>query len=233
LTNNTIRADHIQGVKGVVFDCDGVLFDSWDANAMFYNCILDKLGQPPMGPEHLSYVHCHTVTESLARIVPTEMRDRVAEAVAGVDYATEVMPSLKPEPGVYELLDFMQEQGLRMAVNTNRSTTMEMVADHFNLTEYFSAMVTASMVARPKPDPEGVHCILCEWGLDPSQTAFIGDSEVDEATARAAGVRFWSYKNPDLKADLSLPDFPSLHQALKTHLSTNGGEYTHIQGGRQ
>ena len=76
----------------------------------------------------------------------------------------------------------------------------------FSLESFFSPVKTAANT-RPKPCPDGLAEILREWRLAPGQIAFIGDSKVDEMAARAAGVPFWAFRNPDLPADLHVQDF--------------------------
>jgi phosphoglycolate phosphatase-like HAD superfamily hydrolase len=53
----------------------------------------------------------------------------------------------------------------------------------------------------PKPDPESVIKILDFFNSDPRKTFYVGDSLLDQQTARAAGVVFISYKNNELDAD--------------------------------
>lgn len=60
--------------------------------------------------------------------------------------------------------------------------------------------MTSGKVSHPKPNPEGVHSILETLEPHPHEVAYIGDSIVDEQTARAAGVAFWAYKNSRLAA---------------------------------
>ena len=55
-------------IKLVAFDCDGVLFDSQQANIAFYNAILAHFDRPPLGPEAVDYIHSHTVGESLEHL---------------------------------------------------------------------------------------------------------------------------------------------------------------------
>jgi len=43
-----------------IFDCDGVLFDSKEANRHYYNFIATELGREELSPEELEYVHMHT-----------------------------------------------------------------------------------------------------------------------------------------------------------------------------
>ena len=49
------------GIDGVIFDCDGVLFESHQANLAYYNAVLEKLGEPPVLAEQRERAHlCHT-----------------------------------------------------------------------------------------------------------------------------------------------------------------------------
>ena len=56
----------MKDVKVVAFDCDGVLFDTAQANRAYYNAVLNHLGFPDLSGEQFAYVHMHTVDESLA-----------------------------------------------------------------------------------------------------------------------------------------------------------------------
>ena len=55
-------------IKCVIYDCDGVLFDSFDANRRLYNAIAKGGGRPPLNDDELKYCHTHTVFESIAHI---------------------------------------------------------------------------------------------------------------------------------------------------------------------
>ena len=57
----------VRPVRGLVFDCDGVLFDTRDVNRFYYNHILEKLGLAPMTAEEEDYSFMHTVDVSLHR----------------------------------------------------------------------------------------------------------------------------------------------------------------------
>src|SRR5208337_5622831 len=52
-------------IKLVAFDCDGVLFDSRQANIAFYDTILARFERPRLSSQAEDYVHSHTVQESL------------------------------------------------------------------------------------------------------------------------------------------------------------------------
>lgn len=202
-------------LRGLIFDCDGVLLDSRASNISYYNIYRKKLGLPPMNEQEEDYVHMHAVKESMRFITPPELAHRIEEVRAQLDY-TEVLPSLVMEPGLVEVLRFLKERGVLLAVNTNRTTTMHLVIDHFGLDGFFDPVVTAGTVQNPKPHPESLYKILGVWGLPREELAFLGDSSVDESTAHAADVPFWAYKNQALKAEHHVPGFAELLAALRS-----------------
>lgn len=206
-------ATFLRGVRGLVFDCDGVLIDSYEANTAYYNQFRKRFGLPPMSREEADATHILNVFESLRRIIPLEHYEAAVAYRLELDYR-EILPFLRREPGVRRLLCQLKALGLPLAVNTNRMDTMPLVLAAQDMEGFFHPVMTSATVTRPKPDPEGVEKILSEWGLAPSEVVFIGDSSVDENTARNAGVPFWAYKNPALAAQLHVPDFSTLSRAF-------------------
>lgn len=202
----------VRGLYGIVFDVDGVIFDSRAANMAYYNLIREKLELGPMNDIEEEYVHSHAVHDSLSFIIPEDLWDRVPQARASVDYR-RVLPYMVIEPGLRDLLETIRALGMAKAIYTNRTTTVDLVMDHFGLRHYFDLVVCASDV-RSKPHPEGMHNILGRWRLEPNRIAYIGDSPVDAEVAASAGTPFWSYKNESLPADMLVTDFFRLRSCL-------------------
>lgn len=213
VVNDLMRADRLAGILGVVFDCDGVLVDSLEANKWYYNWFRERFNLPPMNAEEERYTHIQNVYNSLRRIVPEDRLDEAMALREEFDYRL-VLPYIHPEPGIFDLLILLRDMGVRMAVNTSRTNTTELLLDHLGMNGFFRPVVSTAQVSRPKPHPEGVHMILEAWGLGAGDVAFIGDSSVDQGTAENAGVEFWAYRNPRLEAALHVPDFPSLTRAF-------------------
>ena len=209
-------------VQGVIFDCDGVLVDSRDANRMYYNLIREGLGLLSITPEEEEYVHMHSVTECLARIIPPERREEAEVVRRNLNYE-DIFPYIFLEDGLVELLDALTARGVRLAVHTNRTNTVERLLAHFEIDRYFHPVISAGSLAHPKPDPEGVFRILKAWDLPREAVSYIGDSALDERSARAAGVPFWSYKNPGLFAAMYIPDFIVLRGCLDAVWPAGGG----------
>ncbi len=209
-------------VKGVVFDCDGVLVDSHDANRMYYNLIREGIGMLPITPEEEEYVHMHAVSECLVRIIPPERMAEAQEVRRNLNYA-DIFPYIFLEDGLTDVLAAFAARGVRLAVHTNRTSTVGDLLAHFEIGGYFDPVISAGSLKRPKPDPEGIHMILSAWGLPAQDVAYIGDSALDERSARAAGVAFWSFKNPGLAAAMYIPDFPTLLSCLRGFPAMDAG----------
>ncbi|MGX9366489.1 HAD family hydrolase [Desulfoplanes sp. PS50] len=200
-------------VRGIIFDCDGVLFDSKEVNRKYYNALRFALDLPPLSESELDYAHMQTVSKALDRIIPENRKNEMHRVRRKLSYK-DYIPYLKPMDGIYALLETLRSLGIRMAVNTNRLDTMERILERFDLSMYFFPVITSARVAFPKPHPEGIHAILKKWRLDRDEVRYIGDSRVDEVTASRAGVRFWAYDNDGLLAHRHISDFWALKNAL-------------------
>jgi phosphoglycolate phosphatase-like HAD superfamily hydrolase len=190
----------MRDLKIVVFDCDGVLFDSKEANRRYYNDLLKKFGHPAMGEDELEYVHTHSAEDSVRHIFQ-RCRPQIPEAEAyrsGLDY-TPYLRFMNMAPGLVEFLSRIRKSCVT-AISTNRTTTMPAVLEMSGLGPYFDMVVTALDVKNPKPHPEALLKILRHFGLRADEGIFIGDSEVDRDHAAAVGMEFIAFGNMALRA---------------------------------
>jgi HAD superfamily hydrolase (TIGR01509 family) len=184
----------------VIFDCDGVMFDSKQANINYYNHILNHFSLPLMSAEEEDYVHMNTADGSVRAILEgTPYFEEAQEYRKGLDY-TPFIEYMVIEPGLKDLLRELKPK-FCLAVSTNRGNTIEKVLETYGLNGIFDIVVSSQDVKRPKPDPESINKILDFLGIDFSRAYFVGDSYIDYQAARAAGVKFISYKNQDLEAE--------------------------------
>jgi phosphoglycolate phosphatase len=207
------------GFEVVAFDCDGVLFDSKEANVRFYSHILERIGWPPVCPEQHEYIHMHPVRESLRYLVGDGKAFNEAwRYTQGIDFR-EFNACLRPEPGLVELLGQLQTR-YHTALATNRTVSTRQVLAYFQIEQYFDLVVSASDVSFPKPHPEIMEHIMNSFKVAPDQVLFVGDSTVDEALALATGVFFVAYKNLNLNAHLHISHFRELQPILFSEHST-------------
>lgn len=200
-------------VKVVAFDCDGVLFDSKEANVRFYNHVLEQVGHEPVRADQREYIHMHTIGESLEYLLgPGSLLEQAFELCKTIDFSA-FNQYMETEPGLIEILQFVKAR-YRVALATNRMVSTRTILSHFAIDHYFDLIVTASDVRFPKPHPESMEKIARTFSAAPEQIVYVGDSVVDEALALATGAFFVSYKNAQLKAQLHISHFDQLQTFL-------------------
>jgi len=202
-------------VHCVIYDCDGVLFDSFEANSKLYNDFCVKMGREPLRPEEMEYVHTHTVYEAIHFIFgrDKEMEKRALELLKQIDLR-EYIVYLKMEPNLLQTLDRLKEKGIIRAISTNRTTSMKHIMERFGLRPFFDMVVTALDVKNPKPDPESTEKIIQAFNLNKEEVVFVGDSEVDQQTAKSSGIKFIAYKNREIANDAFIEDHLDLLNLL-------------------
>ena len=95
-------------------------------------------------------------------------------------------------PQVRETLVALRGQGIKLAVVTNKeSHYTRIVMDVQQLGPLIDLVVCGDTLQTKKPAPDGVlHC-LAQFGVAAGRALFVGDSSIDAATARNAGVAVW------------------------------------------
>jgi len=202
-------------IKAVVFDCDGVMFDTAVANRKYYDEVLKRFDKPALNEEQFVNIHMMTVMNAIEYLFP-EMDDlsRVYDSLKNIGYK-KFIKHMSMEEGLKELLIKLKDNGYIRGVATNRTNTMEKVLEDFDLEEYFEVVMTAAMVKKPKPDPEQLFLIMERLELKPDEILFIGDSDYDRQAAASAKVGFAAFKNPKLKADFNVETMDDVAMILQ------------------
>ncbi|QER42537.1 HAD family hydrolase [Thermodesulfobacterium sp. TA1] len=204
-------------LKLLVLDCDGVLFDSKQANTYFYNYILERVGRPPMTPEEIEFVHMHSVNECLAylfRDIPEKLE--LAKNIQKEISYSLFFDYLVMEKGLKDFLSWAKNY-LYIALCTNRTTSTYPLLSHFNLTEYFDYVMSAAII--PKNDPRALLQILEHFKVKPEETLYVGDSKVDETLCKTCKVPLVAFKNKELEADYYVENFYELKELLISKFS--------------
>ncbi len=204
----------MKDVKVVVFDCDGVIFDTKKANSAFYNQILAHFGKPGLTPEQFDFCHMHTVDESLAMLFDGENEVEAAHAYRKTMGYGPFIKYMEMEPHLRFLLEWLKPR-YKTAIATNRSDTMNQVLDEFNLERDFELVVSALDVDRPKPYPDPLIKVLEHFDIGPNCAVYVGDSELDETAAKAAGIPLIAYGNPSLTADFHITSLKEIKDILE------------------
>jgi len=95
-------------------------------------------------------------------------------------------------PGVREALERLRAQGVKLAVITNKEARYtETVLGVHQLLDSFDRVISGDSLPTRKPDPAGVQACLRAFEVSRPRALFVGDSSIDAATARNAGVTVW------------------------------------------
>ncbi len=179
---------------GLVFDLDGTLIDSAPAIMRVGNRLLDELGLAALDlPETRSFIGAGArifVERALAArgMAP----ERIAEDVHGRfdDLYTLADPAEnRPFPGVDAALLGFAKAGVELGLCTNKpAAPTRAVIEAMGWRDLFSATISGDSLPVRKPDPAPLRRAASD--LDCAQVLYIGDSEVDAATAANAKLRF-------------------------------------------
>lgn len=194
-------------LKLVVLDCDGVMFDSREANRAYYGHLRARFGRPPLTEQEVWFVHAHPAPEAVPFIFRSWPRDieRVNAYRATLDYAP-FLRQMAIEPDLLEFLAAVRPP-LLTAISTNRTSTMAAVLDTFCLRPHFDLVVTALDVERPKPHAEALLKILARLGVRAAEGIFVGDTQVDVDHAAAVGMPLIAFRSPQLQAAYHVASF--------------------------
>ncbi|MCF8050822.1 MAG: HAD family hydrolase [Desulfobacterales bacterium] len=200
-------------IQVVVFDCDGVLFDTRRANRAYYNSLLSHVGRPLLTEEQFTYVHMHTVDNALAYLFDDPEERKAAHEFRRQMGYQPFLPYMEMEPTLKPLLASLRPRW-KTAVATNRTDTMKPLLDTFGLKDAFDLVVCSSDVPRPKPHPDMLLKVLDHFNVSAEQALYLGDSKVDEEAARAAGVALVAYGDQQLDAVCQIQKLSELDALL-------------------
>ncbi len=174
----------------VIFDCDGVLFDSEPANLAFYREVLRLADVPPMPESAEAAYHSLASAQLFEKLFGDQpaVLERVQSIARTTDYAP-FYPLMQPKPLLRETLSALRTK-YATAMATNRGKTTQGVVEFFGLGSLFELAVGVLDVARPKPHPDMlVHC-LGHFGVAAPDAVYVGDQPSDFEAAEAAGMAF-------------------------------------------
>ena len=194
----------------IAFDLDGTLVDTIGDLIGSMNQLLGEQGLSPFPIDAGRRLIGHGVSAAVERaFVEKGEHPESSRLAALVDRFTEIYRGRialesAPFPGVTETLDRLAAAGATLAVCTNKRTALSLeLLDALQLTSRFAVVAGGDLIAQ-KPDPRILRYAIDQAGGDIAWSLYVGDSMVDQATARAAGVPVvgvtFGYVEPPLKA---------------------------------
>ena len=175
--------------KAIVFDLDGTLLDTLTDLAASTNYALRSCGMPEHSIDDVRRFVGNGVCMLMTRAVPDgENNPRFDEAfsVFRQHYMQHCLDTTCPYPGIMEALARLKEKGMMLAIVSNKmQVATEELRQHF-FSQYIDVAIGGSAAIRKKPAPDTVNEALCLLGISHDEAIYVGDSDVDIDTARAA-----------------------------------------------
>jgi len=177
----------------LIFDLDGTLIDSQLDLALSVNAARTQMGFSEL-PHELIHSYVGNGAPVLIRraMGPDAPDPVVAEALDRflAHYREHMLDNTVLYSGVREALDRFQQEGIAMAVLTNKPIINSVgIVRGLGLESLFFRVYGGNSFAQKKPDPVGIHSLLQESGAPKQRALMVGDSAVDIRTARNAGIR--------------------------------------------
>jgi len=177
-------------VRALVFDLDGTLIDSKLDLALAVNAALRASGRAELPHERIyGYVGQGAMRLVERAVGDGATQDEVARAHEFFlsYYRAHMLDNTVLYPGVRECLEALKDHP--MAVLTNKPVRFSReILEGLGVAGYFREIHGGNSFETKKPDPLGMLEILKTFGVAPSESMVVGDSDIDVKTARNAGA---------------------------------------------
>ncbi len=176
----------------VIFDLDGTLLNTLDDLRLAVNHVMRSHGLPEHDREAIRTFVGNGVRHLIACAVPGGTDNPVFEACLAdyrAYYEFHTMEQTKPYDGVMALIEVLRHRGYKLAVVSNKqdAATKILCAACFPLIPLAMGEMEERGIRR-KPHPDMVLEAIRRLGSEKERCCYIGDSEVDIATAKNAGI---------------------------------------------
>ena len=193
----------LPSVKGLLFDFDGTLLDSFSAHFAAYERMFARLGRPVTKAQLLAAYAPNWYETYEALGLPRAVWSQ-ADAY-WVEAASETTAALFP--GVKETLTHLADAYTLGLVTSGSKPRVVRDLEREGIAPLFQVVVTGDDVTEPKPAPEGLIRALDALALHPRVVLYVGDAPADYEMARALDVAFLGITSAFVQTSEPLP-FP-------------------------
>ena len=196
--------------KTYIFDLDGTLLDTLTDLAASCNYALRTHGMPEHSIDDVRRFVGNGVRKLMERAVPDGEVNPDFEATFATfreHYMQHSLDTTKPYPGIEDTLTELKARGCRLAVVSNKmmAATVELCKHFFPDTIEVAIGENEAEGIRKKPAPDTVFAALKRLGVSGDNAVYVGDSDVDLATARNSNLPcisvLWGFRDRDFLLD--------------------------------
>lgn len=192
-------------MKACIFDLDGTLTNTLESMTYSVNLTLEE-----MGLSKITKDQCRLFVGNGARVLMEKSLKAAGDTDASrIEEGMEIYGRIfdqnctyhvTPYEGIPEMLKALKDKGIQLAVLSNKPDrqTVKVVKAIFG-EELFDYAQGQKEGIRRKPEPDGVWYLMEQMHVSKEECLYIGDSEVDAATGRNAGLKMigvlWGFRD--------------------------------------
>lgn len=192
-------------MKACIFDLDGILTNTLESMTYSVNLTLEE-----MGLSKITKDQCRLFVGNGARVLMEKSLKAAGDTDASrIEEGMEIYGRIfdqnctyhvTPYEGIPEMLKALKDKGIHLAVLSNKPDrqTVKVVKAIFG-EELFDYAQGQKEGIRRKPEPDGVWYLMEQMHVSKEECLYIGDSEVDAATGRNAGLKtigvLWGFRD--------------------------------------
>lgn len=192
-------------MKDIIFDLDGTLLDTLQDLCHSTNYALAHHNYPVRTLEEVRRFVGNGVKKLIIRAMPANATPEEFDACFATfkaHYKIHCMDKTQPYAGIIDLLSQLKAKGARMAIVSNKlQEAVSELNDRF-FSQYIDTAIGETPHLQRKPAPDMLLKAMQQIHAAPHNTIYVGDSEVDIATARNTGIEcisvLWGFRDQDM-----------------------------------
>ena len=208
-----------------IFDLDGTILDTLEDLHTSVNYALRESGYPRRQLKEIRRFLGNGALNLITRSVPEGTSDEHIQATLKIFseyYSVHCNDVTAPYPGIPELFDRLKASGVLVAVVSNKPDFAVQTLCEQHFPGQLDAVTGERPDVRKKPAPDSVNDVISKLAVPRGEAVYIGDSEVDIATAKNAGLPCisvdWGFRDHDFLVNTGADLLASDTTELKTLL---------------
>ena len=192
-------------MKACIFDLDGTLTNTLESMTYSVNLTLEEMGLSKITKDQCRLFvgnGARVLMEKSLKVAGDTDASRIEEGmeIYGRIFDQNCTYHVTPYEGIPEMLKALKDKGIHLAVLSNKPDrqTVKVVKAILG-EELFDYAQGQKEGIRRKPEPDGVWYLMEQMHVSKEECLYIGDSEVDAATGRNAGLKtigvLWGFRD--------------------------------------
>lgn len=190
-------------LRGVLFDFDGTLADSFDAIAESVNFVRTENHLPELRFEEIKSHVGHGLEHLMEKMLPGCDVGQAKKAYHA-HHKIHMKTHTRLYPNAREFLSMLQLSGISMGVCSNKPVgfTTELI-EHLGISSFFKVVLGPEDVPNPKPAPDMLIEAAKRLKIKHNEVVYVGDMDVDIKASGAAGMEVWIVRHDDSSFKIS------------------------------